>query len=67
MIHPRAGAGVAAVNGFLYVIGGRSSPDTQFNAPPTLKSVECYDPHNDSWFEIGPMPTGRCEAGVAVV
>jgi hypothetical protein len=67
MKNERAGVSVAAVNGLLYAIGGRSTPSSLFGAPSTLSTVECYDPQNDRWFEIGPMPTGRCEAGVAVI
>ena len=67
MNYSRAGASVACVNGLIYVIGGRATPGSEFNAPPTLKTVECYDPQNESWFEIGSVPTGRCEAGAAVV
>ncbi len=63
---PRAGACVAAINGLLYVIGGRTSSD-QFTAPSTLDTVECYDPQTDSWLQITAMPTSRCEAVVAVV
>ena len=63
---PRAGASVIAVNGLIYVIGGRTTSDT-FTAPSTLDTVECYDPQTDSWFEIGPMPSHRCEAMVAVI
>ena len=65
MSTPRAGASVAAINGLLYVIGGRTTND-EYTAPATLDSVECYDPHTDSWMELGAMPTSRCEAGVVV-
>jgi len=66
MKHARAAASVAAVNGFLYVMGGRSA-GSDFSAPATLDSVECFDPSNDSWLELASMPTGRCEAAVAVL
>ena len=62
----RAGASVCAVNGLLYVIGGRTSSN-EFTAPSTLDSVECLDPHTDTWVTMGPMPSSRCEAGVAVL
>ncbi|ELU11985.1 hypothetical protein CAPTEDRAFT_144257 [Capitella teleta] len=62
----RAGASVCAVNGFLYVIGGRTSSG-EFTAPSTLNSVECYDPHMDTWVMMGAMPSSRCEAGIAVM
>lgn len=67
MQYERAGAGVAAVNGILYALGGRVSSLTLNSAPHTLDTVECFDPQTQCWFEIAPMPTARSEAGVAVV
>ncbi|XP_040833689.1 actin-binding protein IPP isoform X3 [Ochotona curzoniae] len=63
---PRAGMCVVAVNGLLYVSGGRASSH-DFLAPGTLDSVEVYNPHSDTWTEIGNMITSRCEGGVAVL
>ncbi|XP_007664546.1 actin-binding protein IPP isoform X2 [Ornithorhynchus anatinus] len=63
---PRAGVCVVAVNGLLYVSGGRASSH-DFLAPVTLDSVEVYNPHSDTWTEIGNMITSRCEGGVAVL
>ncbi|XP_072505362.1 actin-binding protein IPP [Notamacropus eugenii] len=63
---PRAGVCVVAINGLLYVSGGRSSSH-DFLAPVTLDSVEVYNPHSDTWTEIGNMITSRCEGGVAVL
>ncbi|XP_078308108.1 actin-binding protein IPP isoform X2 [Panthera onca] len=63
---PRAGMCVVAVNGLLYVSGGRSSSH-DFLAPGTLDSVEVYNPHSDTWTEIGNMITSRCEGGIAVL
>nr|XP_045007159.1 actin-binding protein IPP isoform X1 [Jaculus jaculus] len=63
---PRAGMCVVAVNGLLYVSGGRSSSH-DFLAPGTLDSVEVYNPHTDTWTEIGNMITSRCEGGIAVL
>uniref|UniRef100_A0A7N4PAP7 Intracisternal A particle-promoted polypeptide n=1 Tax=Sarcophilus harrisii TaxID=9305 RepID=A0A7N4PAP7_SARHA len=63
---PRAGVCVVAINGLLYVSGGRS-PSHDFSAPVTLDSVEVYNPHSDTWTEIGNMITSRCEGGVAVL
>ncbi|TTB70983.1 Actin-binding protein IPP [Bagarius yarrelli] len=62
----RAGVSVAAVNGLLYAIGGRNS-GRDFSAPVTVDSVEIYDPHLDTWTEIGNMITSRCDGGVAVL
>ncbi|XP_071508218.1 actin-binding protein IPP-like [Diadema antillarum] len=62
----RACAGVAVAHGRLYAIGGKgaSRPHT---APPTLDTMECYDPETGVWIDLGQMPTGRCEAAVAVL
>uniref|UniRef100_A0A673LJT3 BTB domain-containing protein n=1 Tax=Sinocyclocheilus rhinocerous TaxID=307959 RepID=A0A673LJT3_9TELE len=66
MAVPRAGVTVAAVNGLLYAVGGRTS-SRDFSAPVTVDSVEIYDPHLDTWTEIGNMITSRCDGGVAVL
>lgn len=63
---PRAGVSVSAVNGLLYAVGGRAS-SRDFSAPVTVDSVEIYDPHLDTWTEIGNMITSRCDGGVAVL
>ncbi|XP_036453142.1 actin-binding protein IPP [Colossoma macropomum] len=62
----RAGVSVAAVNGLLYAVGGRAS-SRDFSAPVTVDSVEIYDPHLDTWTEVGNMITSRCDGGVAVL
>ncbi|XP_002734502.1 actin-binding protein IPP-like [Saccoglossus kowalevskii] len=62
----RAGASVASINGLLYVVGGRTN-SKENTAPLMLDSVECYDPHTDSWIHLGSMPTGRCETAIAVL
>ncbi len=52
---PRAGLGVAAVNGFIYTVGG-------LNSALGLHSsdiVERYDPAQDSWTTSASMPTSR--------
>lgn len=62
----RAGVSVSAVNGFLYAVGGRAA-SRDFSAPVTVDSVEIYDPHLDSWTEVGNMITSRCDGGLAVL
>uniref|UniRef100_A0AAY5F4D7 BTB domain-containing protein n=1 Tax=Electrophorus electricus TaxID=8005 RepID=A0AAY5F4D7_ELEEL len=66
MTVPRAGVSVAAVNGLLYAVGGRTS-SRDFSAPVTVDSVEIFDPHQDTWTEVGNMITSRCDGGVAVL
>lgn len=63
----RAGAGVAAVNGMVYAVGGRGGAHDDAAAPATLDTVECFDPQTHSWLDVGTMLTSRCEAGVAVL
>jgi len=62
----RAGVAVAAINGLIYAFGGRTS-SSEFCAPVTLASVECYYPELDEWMDAGQMPVGRCEAGIGVL
>jgi len=62
----RAGVATAAINGVLYAFGGRTS-SSEFCAPVTLASVECYNPELNEWTDAGQMPVGRCEAGIAIV
>lgn len=66
MSTPRAGVSVSAVNGFLYAVGGRAA-SRDFSAPVTVDSVEIYDPHLDTWTEVGNMITSRCDGGLAVL
>lgn len=57
----RRNAGVCAINGLLYVIGG---DDGSCN----LSSVEFYNPATDKWSLIPTnMSNGRSYAGVAVI
>ncbi|KAM4557097.1 actin-binding protein IPP isoform 1-T2 [Fundulus diaphanus] len=66
MSTPRAGLSVSAVNGLLYAVGGRAA-SRDFSAPVTMDSVEIYDPHLDTWTEVGNMITSRCDGGLAVL
>ncbi|KAM4642663.1 actin-binding protein IPP [Discoglossus pictus] len=66
MKNPRAGVSVVAVNGLLYAAGGRATSQ-HFSAPVTTDTVEVYNPHTDTWTEIGSMITSRCEGCLAVL
>jgi len=57
----RTNAGVAVVNGLLYVIGGSK------DANQGLSSVEAYDPVKDVWTAKAPMPTARFSPGIGVI
>lgn len=58
MIHRRAGAGVAVLNGNLYAVGGFDD-----NAP--LATCERYDAEQDRWTPVAPMSCPRGGVGVA--
>ncbi|MFQ6093013.1 MAG: kelch repeat-containing protein [bacterium] len=57
----RYNAAAAAVNGKIYVIGGRGEHGE------ILDSVEEYDPQTDAWAERSPMPTLREGLALAVL
>ncbi len=63
----RTGAGAAAVNGIIYVMGGSQ----RFNVTGTgfsymsINSTEAYDPATDTWVVKAPMPTSRDGFGAA--
>jgi hypothetical protein len=56
----RGGAGVAEVNGKIYVIGGLNG-----NNQP-LSTIEEYDPQTNGWTSKQPMPTARSGFAIAV-
>jgi N-acetylneuraminic acid mutarotase len=57
----RQESAVAAVGGLVYVIGGFSS-----TAEP-LDTVEAYDPANDEWRTVAPLPIAIQQPAAAVV
>ncbi|XP_065896611.1 kelch-like protein 20 [Dysidea avara] len=56
----RRGAGVAMLDGFLYVCGGSDGLEA-------LRSVECYDPRSDSWSSVVDMNMERSSVAAAVI
>jgi N-acetylneuraminic acid mutarotase len=62
MNHPREHTTGGAINGKLYVAGGRGGP-----AGFTQNFLEEYDPATDTWTDKTSMPTGRSGIGGAVV
>ena len=56
----RAGAGVAELNGFLYVVGG-------FDDNSPLNSVEKFDPKLNQWTTMANMSCPRGGVGVAAL
>jgi len=64
----RTGAGAAAVNGIVYVIGGSqkyNTSDTGFSYM-SINSTEAYNPTTDTWVDKAPMPTPRDGLAIAV-
>lgn len=57
-------AGVAALNGRLYVVGGQRTDQGTIPGPVT-NVVQVYDPQTDAWSNAPPMPTARM--GLAMV
>ncbi|XP_070581175.1 kelch-like protein 3 [Ptychodera flava] len=55
---PRLGLGLAAVDGYIYAIGGISDTARQ-------KTVERYDPNEDTWTYVSNMHKQRSFLGVA--
>lgn len=53
----RSNAGVCALNGKIYCIGG-------WNGQAGIKQCDVYCPETDKWTSIAPLNTGRCQAGV---
>jgi N-acetylneuraminic acid mutarotase len=51
--------GGEAVNGKIYVIGGRLSGAFIIGLPGNINLVQAYDPTADSWMTKAPMPTAR--------
>jgi N-acetylneuraminic acid mutarotase len=51
--------GGEAVNGKIYVIGGRLSGAFIIGFPGNINLVQAYDPAADSWVTKTPMPTAR--------
>uniref|UniRef100_A0A8C5I5S2 BTB domain-containing protein n=1 Tax=Gouania willdenowi TaxID=441366 RepID=A0A8C5I5S2_GOUWI len=60
MHYARSGLGTAALNGRLIAAGG-------YNREECLRTVECYDPKEDSWTFIAPMRTPRARFQMAAL
>lgn len=62
MHRPRAEAAVVAVNGQIYVMGGRDQKHG-----PTLDTMEIFDIKTGSWTEGPKLEIGRSQAGIVVL
>lgn len=58
LLTARDNPGSSAINGKIYVFGGRTRA-ANGTGPGTLSSVEMYDPIFGTWTPRTPMPTGR--------
>jgi len=47
--------------GVLFCVGGRGASGTPF------KTIECYDPRKNQWFQVHEMSTRRRHVGVVAV
>lgn len=54
--------GIAASTGFVYLVGGITAWPG-----PAVTTVQRYDPTNDTWADVAPLPLPRGAAGVAVM
>lgn len=59
--------GAGAVNGKVYVIGGRLTAAFSIVMPGQTDAVQEYDPATDSWATKAPMPTARSGGALAVL
>lgn len=64
MATPRAGCAAAVLDGRIFVAGGEGNPEEASGVFPQL---EAYDPVEDTWSQLAPMPTPRHGTGAAVV
>lgn len=55
------GSALGAKDGKIYAIGGWGTKDQGW----VLDTVECYDPLNDIWKTLSPLPTARGELAIA--
>ncbi|KAM6963265.1 influenza virus NS1A-binding protein homolog A isoform 1-T2 [Aplochiton taeniatus] len=60
MHYARSGLGTASMDGRLIAAGG-------YNREECLRTVECYDPKEESWTFIAPMRTPRARFQMAVL
>lgn len=60
----RCSPAVVAVDGLLYVIGGKQPI---YSTWATVSSVEQFDPVTETWKESPPLINSRSDAGVVVV
>ena len=57
---PRSVAGVAVLDGLLYIIGG-------FDRNNYLQDADVYDPETNSWTSVSPLSDKRSATSVAVM
>ena len=63
----RTGAGTAAVNGIVYIMGGSQRYNVTGNefSYRSINATEAYNPMTDVWSQKAPMPTSRDSFGAA--
>jgi N-acetylneuraminic acid mutarotase len=60
----RSGGAGAVMNNRLYVFGGEGNEE---NPLGTFNQVEVYDPIQNAWTKLAPMPLPRHALGAAVI
>lgn len=61
MFEPRSSFGCAALNGFVYIMGGNDK------AAFPMSTVACYDPLMERWSDCSSMPIGISGLSACVV
>jgi N-acetylneuraminic acid mutarotase len=72
---PRGAAGFTVLDGRIHVIGGNAEgpyavagmDDVEIGADRSVNVHEAYDPAEDSWETLAPMPTPRNHLGAAAI
>lgn len=63
----RAYTGIATYNGKIYVVGGCSSPSSSQQFYNATKTLEVYNPLNNTWKTLAPMSTPMVGPAVAAL
>lgn len=67
MPEPRQGAAVAAVDGLIYIISGKTvSYAEESSGDPITDHVDVFDPGTDTWKRVANIPVGRAGATAVV-
>jgi N-acetylneuraminic acid mutarotase len=65
--HPRHHVGAAALDGELYVVGGRGVIGGPNEEDRSLDTFERYDPATNEWESLPPIPLGAASVGLVAI